>query len=182
MLDRGVTPSIGGVVPEDYARVDGEVLVVDALTAFTLYTSDIASLIPQLSSKGVLVEAPRAVESQIHLLDAWRIRRGFSPIPRLHMVDLKISDEEPREAPITPLEASILAYAEREGVSLLSDDYRLRSRAREIGVRSYSSLSLITTYMDVYGSPPQGLAEMIISARAVPLLIPLGALEAWGVA
>lgn len=181
MLGKGVTPSIGGILPEDFRSVDGENLVVDALTTFTMYTSDIASIAGGLKGS-VTVAIPRAIEAQVHLLDAWRIRRGFQPVGHVEFVDVRVRDEEPRDMLMTPLEASIIGYAEKEGLALLTDDYRLRLAARSLGVRAYSSISLVTTYIEVNGSPPPRLPEILLSARAIPLLVPASAVEAWGLA
>ncbi|BAN89935.1 hypothetical protein [Aeropyrum camini] len=181
LLERGVTPSIGAVVPEDYEAPRSGVLVVDALTAYTLYSSGLADLLSHLSSEGYVFEAPSAIESQLHLLDAWRIRRGFRPVDGLALADIRVPEEEPRDMLATPLEAAVLSYSAREGAVLLSDDYRLRQKAREMGVEARSSLSLVTMYIRSVGEPPASLPEIVMSARAIPLLIPRSALEAWGV-
>ncbi len=168
-------------MPEDYEAPRSGVLVVDALTAYTLYSSGLADLLSHLSSEGYVFEAPSAIESQLHLLDAWRIRRGFRPVDGLALADIRVPEEEPRDMLATPLEAAVLSYSAREGAVLLSDDYRLRQKAREMGVEARSSLSLVTMYIRSVGEPPASLPEIVMSARAIPLLIPRSALEAWGV-
>lgn len=181
MVSRGVTPLIGAMEAGDAEPIEGGEALVDVLTLYVIYKSRLGDVVASLSDGGLRLSAPRQAESLSHILVAERIRRGLPIPPRVEFVDVGEGEEGVGRYLLTPLETGVIGYARREGLPLVTDDYRVRLAARSLGVRTYSSLALIPTYIERLGSKPPRLAEIVLSARAIPLVIPSELYAAWGV-
>ncbi|HID40603.1 MAG TPA: hypothetical protein EYP33_00405, partial [Pyrodictium sp.] len=154
MLSKGVTPVIGGIVEEDYEEIDDGVIFADPLSLYVIYKSNLASLLDELFSRGLILLAPAEAESYLQILVADRIRRGL-PVPfRVETVRLPRVLEEHSEPPLSTMEVAAVEYSLKTGTPVLLDDARARDYARKRGARAYSTLSLVTTYISRVGSPP----------------------------
>ena len=180
LMSRGVTPAIGATAREDYRGLDDGEVIVDVLTLYTIYKTRLGDITARLVEEGGLkLLVPKGVESHLHLLVAERVRRG-RPLPG-EPERVEVEEVEEPSIPLTPLELGVIDYALSEGVPMLSDDFRTRKYARDRGVRVYSSLSLISTYVERLGGDRRVLPDVILSVRAVPLVVPLEAYEEWGI-
>ncbi len=177
MLSRGVTPVLGAIVEEDYMPVEGAA-IIDPSALFVIFKSGLGGLIGELAASGLVLYASRDLESVMQVLTADRLRRGMPPVDGITLVRTPRVDEE-RDHLITLHELAAVEYAYLNGITLLSDDARVRDYARSRGVRARSSLSLITTYVSLHGSPPEELDEIIVSLKAIPVLVPLAAEDKW---
>ena len=180
MIARGVTPVIGALAREDYEPPgDGEA-ILDGLSVYVIYKSRLGDLVAGLRRQGLTLLAPRQLSSYTHILAAERIRRGL-PLPEgVEEVDVEVEQEERPGLLLTPLEVAVIEYARSSGAALISDDRRTREAARRMGVRAYSSLSLVTHYLSSGEPLPGDMGELILSLRAIPLIVPAEAYEAWG--
>jgi len=177
MLSRGVTPVLGAIVEEDYLPLEGPA-ILDPSALFVSFKSGVGGLLAQLSSQGLSFYASHELESLMQVLLADRIRRGMAPVDGVTLVKTPRIDEE-RDQLLTVHELAAVEYAYMNGVTLVADDARVRDYARRRGVKARSSLSIITTYIALTGSPPSDLDEIIVSLKAIPVLVPLAAEEKW---
>lgn len=175
MVSRGVAPALGALTLDDVGVLEGEILL-DPSSVFVTYKSLLYSLAFKLSGEGLKLYAPRALAPQIHIWEAMRVRRGLPAGGSLNYVTIEPVESE--DSPLlTGIERGVLDYASRSGVTLLSDDYRVRLAAGAFGVKALSSLSLIATAASRGGLG--GVAEVILSLKAIPTLIPPELEERW---
>ncbi len=180
MMSRGVTPAIGAAAREDYRPLDDGEVVVDVFTIYTIYKTRLGDIVAKLvENEGLKLIVPKGVESHLHLLVAERVRRGL-PLPK-EPERVEVEEVEEPSIPLTPIELGVIEYARSEKVAMLSDDFRTRKYARSRGVKAYSSLSLISTYIGGAGGDRRILPDVILSVRAIPLVVPLEAYVEWGI-
>ena len=178
MMSRGVTPAVGAASREDYKPLEPREVILDAFTLYVVYKTRLGDVLSRLRGEGIHVLVPKSVESYLHILAAERIRRGLALPGEPERVE--VEEREDPSVPLTPLELGVIEYARREGVPLLSDDFRTRGFARRRGVRAYSSLSLLSTLLRVDGAAESLVPDVVLSVRAIPLIVPLEAYEEWG--
>ena len=178
MISRGVTPAIGALDDGDVGTLEGPILV-DPLTVYVMYKSYLVDLAVKLREVGLRFYTPSNLLPQIQVLEAVRARRGLNTRSFMELVEVSVSEEESYgRILVTPLERAVLEYARREGLTVLSDDVRVRGLARRFDVRSLSSLSIIETYIAKIGRPTN-LEEVIMSLKAIPVIIPRSLEERW---
>lgn len=177
MLSRGVTPVLGAIIEEDYLPVEGAA-ILDPSSLFVLFKSGLGGVLAELSRKGMIFYASQDLNSMMQVLVADRIRKGMAPVDGFSLVKTPRIDDE-RDVLLTVHELSAVEYAYLNGITLISDDARVRDYARKRGVKARSSLSMLTTYILLAGSPPSDIDEIIVSLKAIPVLVPLAAEEKW---
>lgn len=166
MLARGTLPALGAISVEDLGAGDG-VMILDPSSLLVIYRSNLHSLIRERIGDLLL---PRALSPHMQLLEARLARLGTLPrAPRY----VEVEPVEDDSLLLSPIEIGILRFAEREGATVISDDHRVRLIARRLGVRAYSSLSLL----DMNSIGGEELRELIMSLKAIPAAVP-PALEA----
>lgn len=177
MLSRGVTPVLGAIVEDDYRTLKGAA-ILDPSALFVVLKTGLGGLLESLAGRGFLFYAPQELSSLMQVFLAERIRMGMEPVNGLTLVRTPRVDED-KDHLLTAHELSTVEYAYLNGVELISDDARVRDYARRRGVAARSSLSLITTYIALEGAPPGDLDEIIVSLKAIPVLVPMSAEERW---
>ncbi len=168
MVSKGVAPVLGALTLEDVGVLEGEVLL-DPSSTFVVYKSLLYNVALKLSGENLKLYAPRALAPQIHVWEALRVRRGLPAESPVNYVTVEPVESE--DTPLlTGLERGVLRYASKTGLTLLSDDHRVRLAAEALGVKALSSLSLIATAAPRGGISSVG--EVILSLKAIPVLIP----------
>jgi Arc/MetJ-type ribon-helix-helix transcriptional regulator len=177
MLSRGIPPVIGSSNPGDVGVIDGPV-IVDQVAVHVIYRSYLADLALRLTGS-LKIYAPSTLEPQIQVLEAVRARRGLNVRPFIDYVEVSIQDEEAHgRILLTPLEKAIVGYARSEGLTLVSDDVRVRAYASRLGVRALSSLSIVETYIARLGRL-DNIEEVLLSLKSIPVMIPREVEERW---
>jgi len=177
MLSRGVAPALGAFSEGDVGVLEGSA-VLDPVAVYVVYRSYLADLASRLAGSGLKFYAPSALEPQIQVFEAVRARRGMGFTRFLELVEIEVVEEEYGRVLVTPLERAVVEYAAREGLTLLSDDVRVRGFARRLGVRALSSLSILETYTARFGRPGN-VGELLLTLKAIPVAIPRGLEERW---
>jgi Arc/MetJ-type ribon-helix-helix transcriptional regulator len=178
MLSRGVPPVIGALNPVDIGVLGGPVLL-DPLTVHVIYKSYLADMALKLNDSGLKFYAPHVAAPQVQVLEAIRARRGLNSRFFIEYVEVNVGEEESYgRILVTPLERALVDYARSEGLTLLSDDVRVRSYALRYGVKTLSSLSIAETYITMFGKPPN-IEDALMSLKAIPLIIPREVEERW---
>ncbi|MCX8195505.1 MAG: hypothetical protein N3F67_00240 [Acidilobaceae archaeon] len=165
MLSRGVLPALGALRSEDVAQLEGRVMV-DPSALLVLYKS---MLHRALAVSGLRALLPAQLAPLAQILEVKMARLGV-PV-RSSWEEIDVEPQEEGDELISPLERGIMERAREMGAILLSDDVRVRLRARRMGLRAYSSLSLIPTVMEK-GERVEELGEIIMSVKAVPAAVP----------
>lgn len=178
MLSRGIPPVIGSTSPDDVGVLEGPV-VVDPLTVYVMYKSYLVDLALKLNDGGLKFYTPLAMEPHIQVLEAIRARGGLSSRSFIDYVDVYVEEEELyTRTLIAPVERALVSYARSEGLTLLSDDVRVRAYASRLGVKALSSLSIVETYTARYGKP-HNVEEVVLSLKAIPVIIPREVEDRW---
>ncbi len=178
MISRGIPPVIGCIDPVEVRVLEGPV-IVDPLTVHVVYKSYLADLALKLSDSGLKFYAPSTLEPQIQVLTAIRARRGLNTRSFIEYVEVNVQEEESHgRILLTPLERALISYARSEGLTLLSDDVRVRSHASKLGVKALSSLSIVETFIDRFGRPGN-IEEILMSLKAIPVIVPREVEERW---
>ena len=178
MLSRGVPPVIGALNPVDIGVLGGPVLL-DPLAVHVIYKSYLADMALKLNDSGLKFYAPHVAAPQVQVLEAIRARRGLNSRFFIEYVEVNVGEEESYgRILVTPLERALVDYARSEGLTLLSDDVRVRSYALRYDVKTLSSLSIAETYITMFGKPPN-IEDTLMSLKAIPLIIPREVEERW---
>ncbi|MEM1641015.1 MAG: UPF0175 family protein [Acidilobaceae archaeon] len=178
LLYRGVQPLLGVLSSSEVDVVEGE-LLLDPSSVHTIYKSRLAEVLPKTKDLEIDLLVPKQLEARVQALNALRVRLGLPAIPISSYVELDVDDQEEPKS-ITSLEKACVDYARKEGITLISDDIRVRSEATRNGTRTGSSLSILETLIrrNVFESEIE-IAEVLYSLRAVPVLIPIELEERW---
>ncbi|MEN2999877.1 MAG: hypothetical protein ABDH61_04815 [Acidilobaceae archaeon] len=164
MLSKGVFPALGALREEDLTVLEGKALV-DPSALYVMYRSLLHRLLPISPARLVL---PRQLLPTAQVMEVKMVRLGI-PV-RASWEYLEVEPEEEGDDTISPLERSVLLRAKELGLTVLSDDVRVRERARKEGLRAYSSLSLALT-AERRGELRE-VGELLMSLKAVPSLVP----------
>lgn len=161
MLSRGVVPALGPVRASDLRRASGPA-ILDPSGMLVIYKSHLYRFLGERLGE---MMTPRALSPYAQILEARLARLGsVAVMPRY----IEIEPAEDESLLLSPIEIGILRHAEREGVPVISDDYRVRLAAERLGVEAYSSLSLI----DFYSMNDGDRRELIMSLKAIPVAVP----------
>lgn len=177
MISRDVMPLIGALEPGDVSVLEGPV-VVDPIALHVMYKSYLVDLASKLRGS-VKFYVPSTLTPRVQVLEAIRARRGLATSGFIDYVELEVGEEEHySRILVTPLERAIIDYARSEGLTVLSDDLRVRALASRYNVRALSSLSIAETYLRINGGI-EGVEELIVSLKAIPVMIPREVEERW---
>lgn len=176
MISRGLMPGLGVARADEVSVIEGEALL-DPSSLYVIHKSLLYTILSRLGSR-IKLYAPRSLAPQVQILEARLARLGL-PISRfIDYITVEPLDEE-GQILLSPIERGVLRYALDRGLIILSDDYRVRGVASRYGIRAYSSLSLIPTLASINNGRVEGLAEIILSVKAIPATIPVELEERW---
>ncbi|MCS7107228.1 MAG: hypothetical protein NZ902_03890 [Acidilobaceae archaeon] len=171
MLSKGVLPLLGALREDDLTVLEGKVLL-DPSALFVTYRSFLHRLLPSVPARLVL---PKQLVPTAQVMEAKMVRLGIPVKSRWEQLEVEL--EEEGDDNFSPLERSVLERAKELGLVVLSDDVRVRERARREGLRAYASLSLALT-AERRGEL-KDVRELLMSLKAVPSLVPPELEERW---
>lgn len=178
LLYNGVQPLLGVLSASEVDVVEGD-LLLDPSSVYAIYKSRLAELLPKTKELEINLLIPKQLEARVQSLNAIRVRLGLPAIPVSSYVELEVDDREDSKS-ITPLEKACLDYAKKRGATLISDDIRVRHEAARNKVRASSSLSIIETLFRRNALDNKiNIYEVILSLKAVPILVPAELEERW---
>jgi len=175
MLSKGVMPLIGVFAREDAVPLYPGTYVLDSLTLYVVYKSNIVDLLNVLKEKGYKFVVLNDLNNTLEVLEARRILRGLSYSGAIETVSRKGSRE--RRGLYSLNEIASIEYANEIKARLLSDDLRTRELAKGIGIEAFSSASILATLSDELDALK--LSEYVYGYRSVPCALPQEILESW---
>ncbi|MEB3773850.1 MAG: hypothetical protein GSR86_02840 [Desulfurococcales archaeon] len=171
MLAREIMPLLGARSDEELGRMEPGTYVIDPLTAYVIYGSDLYYIIKLGVDNGYRFIMPDAGRHQLEVYMARRMASQGEAERLIHLAPIPVPTEPPRSL-VTPIEEAIANYAEAAGVPLVSEDIRTRDYASKRGVSVYSMLSLIRYAVSKGLISFERALEIVYSIKAVPLLVP----------
>jgi len=175
MLSRGIMPLIGAFTREDAAPLYPGTYVLDSLTLYVVYKSNVVDLLNMLRRKGYRFVVLNDLNNILEVLEAKRMLRGLSYSGAIETVSRKGPRE--RRGLYSLNEIASLEYANEVKARFLSDDLRTRELAKEMGIEAFSSASILATLSDELDTLK--LSEYVYSYRSVPCLLPQEVVESW---
>ncbi len=175
MLSKEVIPLIGAPKKEDAIPLYPGSYVLDSLTLYVVYKSNIVDLLSILRKKGYRFVILDNLSSSLDVLEAKRLLKGFKYSRAIEVVSRKIPKE--RKGLHSLNEIASLYYASEIKAKVLSDDLRTRELARRMGLEAFSSASVIATLYDELDHIK--LNEYIYSYRSVPCILPQEIIDLW---
>ncbi len=171
MLAREIMPLLGARTSEEIPDTDKNAYIMDPLTAYTIYTSDMYKVLATLKNQGYRFLYPQPAKSQLEVYIARRMLKNSAPTSLPHVIPLPVPTEPPKSL-VTSIEESIINYAEAAGIAVLTDDIRTREYASKRRVEAVTSLSLLRKAVSLGLIGFEEAMEIIYTVKAIPMLVP----------
>ena len=167
MLSRGVVPYIGAYSERDFEFLDKGVYLIDPLTLYVAYKTDLVMVMDALTGKGYRFLLPSEHSGMLDVEEAKRVLRGAKTRRPIELASIPLP-REPSRSPITQVEEGLINYSLETGFVYMTDDKRTRDHASSRGATTIASVSLLNTAYNLGLVDEAGLEDILLSLQSIP--------------
>jgi hypothetical protein len=167
MISRGIVPYIGAYTEKDFGILDRGVYLVDPLTLYVAYKTDIVLIMGALAEKGYRFLLPVEYSGILDVEEAKRVIKGLKSGRPVETASIPLPKEPPR-SPITQVEEGLINYSLETGFTYMTDDKRTRDHASRRGAPTIASVALVGTAYNLGLINEESLEDVVLSLQSVP--------------
>ncbi|MCE4612748.1 MAG: type II toxin-antitoxin system ParD family antitoxin [Desulfurococcales archaeon] len=167
MISRGVVPYIGAYSEKDFSFLDKGVYLIDPLTLYVVYKTELVMIMDALTSKGYKFLLPSEHSGMLDVEEAKRVIKGMKTRRPIDLASIPLP-KEPSRLPITQVEEGLVNYSLETGFVYMTDDKRTRDYASNKGATTIASVSLASTAYELGLIDEAGLEDIVLSLQSVP--------------